>query len=351
MWPELRAGLSGWLSPRRTIWLIGAFLAQFYCAPARANAPLNYLFGAGPRNVSTLTWGVLTISIIVVVIVTGLLLFATLKSWNRPASPAWKERELVSRATNPVAVVYAGLILSTAVLLGVTIWTMMTLADVAAPPSKPTVSIEVTGHEWWWEIKYLSSDPSQIFTTANEIHIPVGKPVAVRLQSADVIHSFWVPALSGKTDLIPGQINKTWILADRPGTFRGQCAEYCGLQHAHMGLKIIATSKNDFEAWRKNQLQSESEKSIGSAGQNVFMQKCAVCHTVRGTRAGGRVGPDLTHLMTRTTIAAGTLPNRPGYLSGWIADPQHVKPGSKMPRLQIDGQQLAEVRTYLEALN
>jgi cytochrome c oxidase subunit 2 len=312
---------------------------------------LNYLFGAGPRNVSGLTWGVLAISVIVVVIITGILLFAIFATHKRFASEAFGKRELVLRAGNPIAVIYAGLVLSTLVLFGVTIWTMMTLADIAAPPSKPRITVEVTGHQWWWEVRYIGDDPSQTFTTANEVHIPVGEPVAIKLRSADVIHSFWVPALSGKTDLIPGQTNTTWILADRAGTFRGQCTEYCGLQHAHMGFQVIASPKEKFEAWRRGQVRVASQESGANAGQTVFMQKCAVCHTVRGTRAGGRVGPDLTHLMTRSSIAADTLPNRVGYLSGWIADPQHVKPGSKMPRLDIDGQDLAQVRNYLETLN
>lgn len=351
MWSGIGADLGNRPTKRGRMHLFCVLLLQLYAAPARADAPLGYLFGAGPRNVSNLTWGVLTISILVVLIITGVLLFAIFARRNRISSESSNERELVSRAGNPVAVIYAGLVLSTVVLFGVTIWTMMTLADIAGPPSAPKVTIEVTGHEWWWEVRYIGDDPSQTFVTANEIHIPVGEPVAIKLRSADVIHSFWVPALSGKTDTIPGQTNTTWILADRAGTFRGQCTEYCGLQHAHMGFQVIASPKEKFEAWRKDQLRVASEKSVASPGQRVFMQKCAVCHTIRGTTAGGRVGPDLTHLMTRGAIAADTLPNRVGYLSGWIADPQHVKPGSKMPRLDIDGQDLAQVRNYLETLD
>jgi cytochrome c oxidase subunit 2 len=351
MWSGIGAGVGDQSTKRGGMQIFCVLLLQLFAAPARADAPLDYLFGAGPRNVSSLTWGVLTISILVVLIITGVLLFAIFARRNRTPSTSSNERELVARAGNPVGVIYAGLILSTLVLFGVTIWTMMTLADIAAPPSAPKVTIEVTGHEWWWEVRYIGDDPSQTFTTANEIHIPVGEPVAIKLRSNDVIHSFWVPALSGKTDLIPGQTNTTWLLADRAGTYRGQCTEYCGLQHAHMGFEVVASPKDKFETWRKGQLRVASEKSAGSAGERVFMQKCAVCHTVRGTQAGGRVGPDLTHLMTRGTIAAGTLPNRVGYLSGWIADPQHVKPGSKMPRLNIDGQDLAQVRNYLETLD
>lgn len=326
-------------------------LVPFGAAPAMAGAPLDYLVGDGPRNVSSLTWGVLIISVLVVVITTAILLIATFKRRPRSPQPGSEDRGLVSRPGNPVAFIYAGVIVSAIVLFGVTIWTMVTLADVAAPPRKPTINIEVTGHQWWWEVHYTGRDPSQFFTTANEIRIPVGEPVGIKLASADVIHSFWVPRLSGKTDLIPGQVNTTWILADRAGTFRGQCTEYCGWQHAHMGLEVIAMPKDKFQAWLRDQIRPASESALGSAGQRVFMQKCAVCHTVRGTPAGGRVGPDLTHLMTRTTIAAGTLPNRAGYLSGWIADPQHVKPGAKMPRISIGGQELAQVRSYLETLN
>lgn len=355
MWRESKAHVAGRIASRWMTRLSASVLVPFSAASARADAPLQYLFGAGPRNVSNLTWGVLIIAVLVAVIVTGVLLVATFRKreGRAPDGPdvTKGDRPLIAPSGNPIPFIYAGLIASTLVLFGVTIWTMVTLADVAAPPSQPSVSIEVIGHQWWWEVKYLNSDPSQTFITANEIHIPAKEPVAIQLRAADVIHSFWVPALAGKTDLIPGQINKTWILADRAGTYRGQCTEYCGLQHAHMGLEVIATSKDEFDTWRRNQLRVGAESELGSPGQRVFMQKCAVCHTVRGTPAGGRVGPDLTHLMTRHTIAAATLPNRVGYLSGWIADPQHFKPGSKMPRLQIEGQELADVRSYLETLN
>lgn len=355
MWCESKAHLAGRIASRLTMRLAASVLAQFSAASARADAPLQYLFGAGPRAVSNLTWGVLLIAVFVAVIVTGVLLFATFRKRDdqAPDSTGLRtgDRQLVAPTGNPIPLIYAGLVASTLVLFGVTIWTMVTLADVAAPPSKSSVSIEVVGHQWWWEVKYLNSDPSQIFITANEIHIPANEPIAIQLRAADVIHSFWVPALAGKTDLIPGQINKTWILADRAGTYRGQCTEYCGLQHAHMGLEVIATSREEFDAWRRNQLRAASQSELGSSGLRVFMQKCAVCHAVRGTPAGGRVGPDLTHLMTRHTIAAATLPNRIGYLSGWVADPQHIKPGSKMPRLQIEGQELSDVTSYLETLN
>jgi cytochrome c oxidase subunit 2 len=212
--------------------------------------------------------------------------------------------------------------------------------------------VQVTGHQWWWEIRYLSDDPSQEFVTANEIHIPVGKAVEVRLRAADVIHSFWVPALAGKTDLIPGQENRTWIEAQRPGVYRGQCGEYCGEQHAHMGFQVVASSPDQFERWRKQQLQSAASDLTGPAkpGRDLFTTRCGICHTVRGTTAGGILGPDLTHVMSRARIGAAALPNNPGSLAAWIADPQHVKPGNFMPRLDLSGPQMVLVRQYVESL-
>jgi cytochrome c oxidase subunit 2 len=201
-------------------------------------------------------------------------------------------------------------------------------------------------------VRYDSNEPSRVFTTANEIHIPTGQPVRLDLASTDVIHSFWVPELSGKTDVIPGQRNETWIEADRPGTYRGQCAEYCGLQHAHMALSVVAELPAQFDAWWAAQLQGAPapQSQTAEAAQTDFVVHCGICHTVRGTSAGGRLGPDLSHLMSRRTIAAGTLPNTPGYLSGWIADPQHVKPGNLMPILDLSGTQLSAIRDYLERL-
>ncbi len=201
-------------------------------------------------------------------------------------------------------------------------------------------------------IRYKSDDPSREFTTANEIHVPVGEPVRFELRSADVIHTFWVPALSGKTDLIPGQTNTTWLEADAPGVYRGQCNEYCGQQHAHMALSLYADPPDQFQSWWDGQLRSAPAPAAPAAasGQRQFQQKCAACHSVRGSLAGGRVGPDLTHLMSRGTIAAGLLPNMVGNLSGWIANPQVLKPGCKMPNLELSGPELQAIRSYLLTL-
>jgi cytochrome c oxidase subunit 2 len=236
------------------------------------------------------------------------------------------------------------------------------LAAVDSPPVKPRLTIEVTGHQWWWEVRYLSSDPSETFVTANEIHIPTGEPVLVKLIGADVVHSFWVPALTGKTDTIPGQINIAWLQTSRPGVYRGQCAEYCGVQHAHMGLDVIAQSPTAFEAWRRGQLQPAPIPSDASerAGREVFVAHCGSCHTIQGvdtqanavraSAAGGVPGPDLTHVMARSNLAGETVPNTIGGISGWIANPQALKPGARMPVTYLSGPELSAVVSYLETL-
>jgi cytochrome c oxidase subunit 2 len=226
------------------------------------------------------------------------------------------------------------------------------MARIANPPTRPALSIDVRGHQWWWEFVYQNDDPSKIFTTANEIHIPVGKPVRFTLNGEDVIHTFWVPSLGGKIQLIPGQTNVTWLEADRPGVYRGQCSQYCGQQHAHMIFFVFADAPDAFEAWRADQLRAASQPASDDVrlGELRFIGHCGACHTVRGTLANGDVGPDLTHLMSRTTIAGGELPNNPGFLSGWIANPQNLKPGSLMPDPELSGPDLASIRSFLVTL-
>ena len=202
-------------------------------------------------------------------------------------------------------------------------------------------------------VRYLSDDPSQIVTTANEIHIPVGRPVMIRGTSHDVIHSFWVPNLHGKRDLIPSRITTEWIEADRPGRFRGQCAEFCGLQHAHMALWVIAESDDEFARWRERQLQPALPPSdpVKARGRDVFLNHaCVFCHTIQGTTAAGQIGPDLTHLASRSTIAAGTLPNTKGNLGGWIVDPQNIKPGNHMATVDLKPEDLQPLLDYLGSL-
>ena len=211
----------------------------------------------------------------------------------------------------------------------------------------------MTGHQWWWQVQYQNRDPTQVFQTANEIRIPVGRPVTFDLESTDVIHSFWVPDLMGKQDMIPGRTNTLTVEAARPGLYRGQCAEYCGLQHAHMAFFVFAEPPAVFDAWRRHELQSASPpRTPGQvAGLRLFLGgPCAACHTVSGTGAGGNLGPDLTHFGSRATIAAGLLHNTPANLDLWLKNPQALKPGNYMPPLNLAPRQRAALVAYLEAL-
>ena len=218
---------------------------------------------------------------------------------------------------------------------------------------KNGLTVEVSGNQWWWQIRYVNSDPSQELITANEIHIPVGRPVQIRGLSKDVIHSFWVPNLNGKRDLIPSRTTTEWIEADYPGLYRGQCAEFCGLQHAHMALWVIAEPQEKFNAWMRAQLQpavspSDPEKQ---RGQQVFLnQACVFCHQIRGTSAAGQNAPDLTHFGSRRGIAANTVPNTKGNLAGWIVDPQSMKPGNHMATIALASNDLQPLIDYLESL-
>jgi cytochrome c oxidase subunit 2 len=215
------------------------------------------------------------------------------------------------------------------------------------------LTIKITGQQWWWQVEYQNQDPSQMITTANEIHIPVGEPVTLDLEATDVIHSFWVPDLMGKQDLIPGRQNSLTIIADKPGVYRGQCAEFCGLQHAHMAFLVFAQPRPEFEAWYKHELASSAKPGAPQRikGLGLFLHgTCATCHSVSGTDADGQTGPDLTHFAERATIAAGTLPNTAQNLSRWLADPQAVKPGTNMPQVSMSESDRAALVAYLEGL-
>jgi cytochrome c oxidase subunit 2 len=205
---------------------------------------------------------------------------------------------------------------------------------MAQLPLRDAVHVELTGHQWWWSVRYDDADPSRIFTTANEMHVPVGKPVIVTLRSDDVIHSLWVPNLTGKKDLIPGRTATLTFRADRAGVYRAQCAEFCGLQHAWMALPVTAEAPEQYEAWAARQRQPASNPTDAQAlrGQQVFLgSTCVMCHAVAGTEAAAQHGPDLTHVASRTTLGAGVIPNDPQHLAAWIENPQAHKPGVNMP--------------------
>jgi len=216
------------------------------------------------------------------------------------------------------------------------------------------LTINVYGHEWWWEVEYVNKEkPYLIIHTANEIHVPAGTVVDIHGTSRDVIHSFWAPNIHGKKDLLPGYWNDLTFEVDKPGTWRGQCAEFCGLQHAHMAFNIVAQSSEDFDRWYQGQLKPAAEPLTPQAvhGRQVFLTRpCVMCHTVRGTSASATVGPDLTHIAGRSTIAAGTLVNNTGNLTGWIANAQSIKPGCRMPPNPMPANDLNDLVAYLETL-
>ena len=244
--------------------------------------------------------------------------------------------------------------------VGVTVLILLTflvydfaIGRALAVKSSSMMTIEVTGRQWWWQVRYKDPDPSKEVVTANEIHVPVGVPVQIQLVSRDVIHSFWVPNLRGKKDLVPGYTTSTWFRVDRPGVFRGQCAEFCGLQHAKMAMLVIAEPRERFDAWLVSERAPARQPTDSTAleGQKVFLAApCSNCHTIAGTSAHATVGPDLTHLASRMTIAAGTLPRTRGHLAGWIVDPQAIKPGAQMPSNQLESKDLQALLAYLETL-
>jgi cytochrome c oxidase subunit 2 len=235
-------------------------------------------------------------------------------------------------------------------LLVASVWTGRSMASLHALSA---VTIEVTGHQWWWEITYDDAMPSRRAVTANELHLPLNRPVVLKVTSRDVIHSFWAPNLQGKRDLIPGYVTAIWLQADQPGIFRGQCAEFCGLQHAHMALDIVAEPEAEFERWLDGVRRSAPEPQTVEQrrGHDVFMaNRCSGCHNVAGTAAHGQIAPDLTHVATRRSIGAGTLPNTREHLGDWLRDPQASKPGNQMPPNPLAPVDLRALLSYLEML-
>jgi len=220
-------------------------------------------------------------------------------------------------------------------------------------PARDPLRVRVTAKQWWWQVEYLTDDPSRTVVTANELHLPVDRPVRIELATTDVIHSLWIPVLAGKEDLIPGRQNVLTLTPRKTGTFRGQCAEFCGLQHAHMALDVQVDDAKGFDAWYAHQLQPAPTTLSARAqlGQQVFdSTACALCHAVAGTDAGGRAGPDLTHFATRRTLGAGALPLDRTRVAAWVIDPQRYKPGTNMPKVPMQPHELDAVVDYLMEL-
>jgi len=302
------------------------------------------------QQISTLSWALFGTATIVFIIVTGLLLFAIGK--RHGAAPGIPDNQLLitqpeKRRTLAAIVVAGGIVpaIVLSILMGVGIFMESTMSASA----NDSALVEVIGHEWWWEVQY----PKYGFATANEIHIPVGQSVTVKLTSADVIHSFWVPQLQGKLDMFPGQTNTLHLQADQPGTYQGVCAEYCGLQHGKMKFLVIADTPDAFTAWVTNQqrVPEKPHDPLLLEGEQVFLgSTCVYCHVIQGTNASGKLGPDLTHLASRNTLGAGILENNRGNLAGWIVNAQALKPGNHMPPMDVGAKELQALIAYLESL-
>jgi cytochrome c oxidase subunit 2 len=301
---------------------------------------------AGPQaaHISWLWWLMFWVTTAVFLIVFALTLAAVWRGGRAQAA-------IDDKADKPLAAAVSfGVALTVVILFGLLGATMWTHKAVLALGAESAVTVNVTGHQFWWEFEYDEAVPSQRVTTANELHIPVGRPVVLKVTSRDVIHSFWVPNLHGKRDLIPGITSAIWLQADRRGVYRGQCAEFCGKQHAHMAFEVVAEPDPQFERWldAQRQLASAPQSAAATHGRDVFLTtQCVLCHTVRGTPAAGKVGPDLTHVGTRGRIASGTLQTKTDAVAAWIRDPQHIKPGSQMPPTRLTDADVQALSEYL----
>jgi cytochrome c oxidase subunit II len=297
---------------------------------------------SGPEHSITLLWWVMFgVACVGLTVIAVLLLLGWIRR-NREALLFGGDERAATRL-----VVGLGIATPIVLLAALFVWSdVFVIRTTAAPsPRSTALTVHVVGHQWFWEIRYDGAQGS----TANELHIPVRTRVNVVGTSADVIHSLWVPELNRKVDLIPGRTSRLLLYADRAGTYLGQCAEFCGLQHAHMEVIVVAEPRPRFEEWLRK--QGEQEASASGSGLQVFMTRgCANCHQIRGTPARSRVGPDLTHVAARTTLAAGTIPNDRAHLSEWLRDPQRVKPGSKMPQQPLSRADVAALVDYLEGL-
>jgi cytochrome c oxidase subunit 2 len=285
----------------------------------------------------------LYVSLGIFLLVAGLVTYA---SWKFRARPGEAEPKQVFGSTRWELAYVIGPAVLLAVVFGFTLRVM----HASDPPAQPSGDdIVVVGHQWWWEVRY----PKLGFTTANEIHIPAGKDIQFGFESADVIHDFWVPELGRKIDLIPGRHGKIWLAADHPGVYLGACAEFCGKEHAWMRIRVIADDPAAFAAWAADEQTKAAwpHRAAQQRGeQYVTSMPCANCHTISGTSARGRIGPDLTHLAIRETLAAGRLANTPDRLSAWLQDPDAFKPGSHMPNLRLTDEQRGDIVQYLETL-
>jgi cytochrome c oxidase subunit II len=298
------------------------------------------------HGISVLWWWMLGVAAIVFFGAVALLTIAWFTR-RTPGLPFLGQRENVSQGM----VVVFGIAIPLAALIALFgVSDVYLVRQTSAPsPRSTAVTVDVIGHQWWWEVRY----PGTGAVTANEIHIPVGTRVNVVATTADVIHSFWVPQLDRKIDMVPGMHNRVLLYSNTTGVFRGQCSQFCGFQHAHMSMYVFVQPRSAFHSWLTHMAAPASRPAgtQASAGQKLFMNaQCASCHQIRGTPAAATVGPDLTHLQTRTSLASVTIPNNRAKLAAWIRDPQAIKPGDRMPDLGLSPGEVHELVAYLESL-
>ena len=327
-------------------------LAAGSCAACGGSQNMLAPGGPAARRLADVGWFVLIVFSVVSVVMWLLILWLALRrrgtlaehaAWDASGDTRWIT---IGGFTIPV------IILAVTFVLTLQTMTAFPMGDneMHAPPPM----LRVIGHQWWWELQYVIGGETKRVVTANEIHIPAGRPVDIELQTADVIHSFWVPELHGKVDLVPDKVNRIRLQADHPQTFRGECAEFCGTQHANMILLVQADAPADFDRWLANQRADAVPPATpeSTRGEALFLSRaCILCHTIRGTAAHGSVGPDLTHLASRRRIAGNAFENNTGNLAGWITHAQALKPTAKMPNLSVfSGEELRDVVTYLQTL-
>jgi cytochrome c oxidase subunit II len=324
------------------------------CASAGCTGSVNQSVlepnGPGAEAVTAFWWFALALAAAVYAATIGALLWAGWRARQREQRGELRAADEERRMTRGVTAGVAATVVILLVYFGVDLAVGRTLR---IPHERPHLLVRVTGYQWWWKVEYPDSVPQGWITDANEIHVPVGKPVLVELASNDVIHSLWIPNLGGKKDLIPKYRDTLWFQAERPGVYRSQCAEFCGHQHAKMALEVVVHESDDFERWRQQSRRwaPSPVDTLARRGQEVFMAgRCVLCHAIAGTPAGSRVGPDLTHIASRRTLAAGTLANTRGNLAAWITDPQQVKPGANMPPNALAPADLDALLAYLQSL-
>ena len=331
---------------------VAAFAEDWGMGESNAKIPPSSIFrpvSTPAHEINTVAFFVIAITGVIFVIVAGLLTYSIVRYRARPGEDDREPPQVYG--SNPIEFAWTTVpVLIVLVLLLITARTIYLVQARSRPAT--ALGVRVIAHQWWWEFRY----PDLGIVTANELHVPLSDPPGstptfLDLESADVVHSFWVPRLAGKTDVVPNRRNTMWIDPQVPGTYLGQCAEFCGTEHAMMLLRVIVDSRADFDSWVADQKRAPEAGPAAAPGRRVFESTaCVNCHTIRGTPADGRFGPDLTHLMTRETIGSGVAMNTRDHLRTWLADPSVMKPGVLMPAMGLGDKHLDEVVDYLLSL-